>query len=179
MTRRSANFTPPARRPEQSPAVTLFVEPEDPIRVMGEMIRDVDLISEKLRGLAFADDAYRGDLRVIMGVAVRTKRRCERLLGEGSTAADIEGAVGRLAEKIVEQVDEGFGFENGPDAVPPPTPKPLKNQRAGRVRNLGGPAAVPVPGGVKASILKHLARGHDLFDADRVARRGTGRNARR
>jgi len=176
--RRAANFTPPPRRPESSPAITLFVEPEDPIRIMGEMIRDADLIHEKLRGLAFADEHYRADLRVILGVAVRTKQRCARLLGEAPTTVDIEGTLDRLAEKIVEQVDEPmfqqtsraieegvseaiddlFKDEKPSTIIDAPARKPPKKTRADRVRNLGGPAAVPVPAGVRASILKLLAR---------------------
>lgn len=112
MPRRSANFTPPPRRPESSPAITLFVEPEDPIRIMGEMIRDADLVQEKLRGLAFADEHYRADLRVIRGVAVRMADRCARLLGE------------------IDDTKEAEALQYGED-LPPADPEALKTARDG------------------------------------------------
>ncbi len=78
--------SPPVSPPpvaEQVPHVTLYEEPVDGVLVLGEMMRDAQLIEEKLKALPFAGGAgYRGELRVILGAANRLCQRCAKLLGE-------------------------------------------------------------------------------------------------
>ncbi len=62
--------------------VELFSEPSEPLLVLGEMVRDVNLMLEKLRALPFSAEFYRADLRVIAGAAKRTFDRAARLIGD-------------------------------------------------------------------------------------------------
>ncbi len=69
--------------PRSQLAVTLFNEPEEEILVLGLVMADAELIEQKLRGsVRKSPTDYRGDLRVIVGAAVRIKQRCQRLLHE-------------------------------------------------------------------------------------------------
>lgn len=67
--------------------VTLWVEPESEVELLGFMIHDAELVVRKLRELPFSADAYRGELRVMLGAARRTERRLLRMLGEDELPA--------------------------------------------------------------------------------------------
>jgi len=62
--------------------VTLFIEPADDISRLGAMVAETQTALELLKKLPFAGDGYRGELRVVLGIAERTRNRCLRLLGE-------------------------------------------------------------------------------------------------
>ena len=78
---RSIPFTPPAE-PREPRQVDLFTEPTQPLLILGEMVRDVNLMLEMLRGLPFAGDHYSADLQVIAGAAKRTRDRAAKLIGD-------------------------------------------------------------------------------------------------
>jgi hypothetical protein len=64
-------------------AVKLYTEPEEDIRVLGELVRDVGVMKDMLAGLAFSSmEEYRKNLRVVRNAAERTIRRCDRLIGD-------------------------------------------------------------------------------------------------
>ena len=65
-------------------AITIWVEPQDDINLLGVMVNDASLMLGKLKTLPYAAEGYRGDLRVILGAAERMRSRCARLLGEAS-----------------------------------------------------------------------------------------------
>lgn len=74
---------PATRRLEDTPPTPdLYVEPEDGLLILGEMLYDVSTMGEKLRELPFSRTAFRGNLRVVRGAAVRIADRCAQLLGE-------------------------------------------------------------------------------------------------
>ena len=73
--------------PAASTPLKLHAEPENEIRVFGEMVRDVGVMKDMLTGLVFtgADDYVR-NLRVVRNAAERTIKRCDRLIGDESKA---------------------------------------------------------------------------------------------
>jgi hypothetical protein len=76
---KATHVEPPAEVPTQR---ALWVEPTEQMLILGEMLRDTQLMLEKLQGLPFSGVGYRGDLRVIRGAAKRTAERCARLIGD-------------------------------------------------------------------------------------------------
>lgn len=84
MPRASRSLIPPARQPGEGPPAPpeLYVEPQNDIELLGEMLHDQATIGEMLRELPFDRAHYRGNLRVVLGAAVRMRDRCVRLLGE-------------------------------------------------------------------------------------------------
>lgn len=61
----------------------LYQEPEEDIRILGEMLRDVGIMNKMLQSLVSVDSGeYRGNLRVVLGAAERMKHRCLRLIGD-------------------------------------------------------------------------------------------------
>lgn len=107
MARTSRKLIPPARRPEDAPPppAELYIEPENDIELLGEMLHDNRVMAELLQELPFDRAHYRANIRIVLGAAVRMRERCARLLGEQETAADIEGAVDRLADAILDEID--------------------------------------------------------------------------
>lgn len=84
---RAVVFTPLAAPAESAESrARLYEPPEDHVLVLGEMLRDVRTIGEKLGELPFADGEYRGDLRVVLAAAKRIAQRCRKLLGEEEKA---------------------------------------------------------------------------------------------
>lgn len=63
-------------------AIVLFEEPTDDILTLGAMLVDAKAQLDLLKGLAISGEAYRGNLRMVRGAAVRMAERCKRLLGE-------------------------------------------------------------------------------------------------
>ncbi len=66
--------------------IAIFEEPEDPVLIHGEMLRDAELIAAQLQDLPFSGRHYRTNLHLIIGAADRTKRRCALLIGEDTPA---------------------------------------------------------------------------------------------
>ncbi len=77
----SAQNEPESVAPEPAPRATLYQEPTEEVLLLGAMLRDVQLMEEKLKRL-FANAGYRGELRVILGAANRVCQCCAKLLGE-------------------------------------------------------------------------------------------------
>jgi hypothetical protein len=98
------SLTAPARRAADGPPPppNLYQEPDEDILIVGEMLHDLKTMDELIRKLPFDREHYRANLRIVLGAAVRTRQRCERLL-EDSPLAQVEGAIDRLAERIVEE----------------------------------------------------------------------------
>lgn len=111
------SLIPPARRPEDTPPLPadLYVEPEEDLLVLGEMLHDVATMGEMLRELPFVRWSYRGNLRVIRGAAVRMADRCAKLLGEVRDAREEAKAV--LAEEVaaINVVDREFAEVETPE----------------------------------------------------------------
>lgn len=86
-----ASLVPPPRRPEDSPPapVSLFVEPDNPIELLGEMLHDVSTMGELLRGLPFERQHYRANLLLVYAASNRMRKRCERLLEEAEELAQV------------------------------------------------------------------------------------------
>lgn len=87
MAKASRSLVPPPRRPNDGPPLPpeLYTEPAEEILVVGEMLHDITTMRELLAGLPFDRDHYRANLRIVAGAAIRTRLRCERLLGESSS----------------------------------------------------------------------------------------------
>lgn len=83
------SLVPPARPPEEAPPapISLFVEPDNPIELLGEMLHDVATMGELLRGLPFERQHYRANLRLVYAASNRMRKRCERLLEEAEELA--------------------------------------------------------------------------------------------
>ena len=61
----------------------IYQEPEQDIRVLGELVRDVGTMKDMLAGLVFTGpEEYARNLRVVRGAAERTIKRCDRLIGD-------------------------------------------------------------------------------------------------
>lgn len=107
MARISRKLIPPARRPEDAPPppAELYIEPENDIELLGEMLHDNRVMAEMLQELPFDRAHYRANIRIVLGAAVRMRERCARLLGEQPTAADIKGAIERLTDAIVDEIE--------------------------------------------------------------------------
>lgn len=74
------------RAEETPPPADLYVEPEEDLLVLGEMLHDAATMGEMLRELPYSRLDYRGNLRVVRGAAVRMADRCAKLLGETAPA---------------------------------------------------------------------------------------------
>lgn len=111
---RSQRLVPPPRRPEDAPPIPpeLYVEPENDIELLGEMLHDAATVAEMLRELPFDRTHYRGNLRIVLGAAVRMRDRCRKLLDPVEHAREaIRDAIDRedFGEPILEasmNVDE-------------------------------------------------------------------------
>jgi len=57
-------------------------EPTSDIELLGAMLTDNTTMGALLRELPYERTHYRSNLRMIAGAAIRTRQRCERLLGE-------------------------------------------------------------------------------------------------
>ena len=81
---RNAMEPPPAsEEPKEGSRIQLYSEPQEDIRVLGELVRDVGVMRDLLSGLAFAGaDEYKRNLRVVKSAAERMITRCDRLIGE-------------------------------------------------------------------------------------------------
>ena len=158
MKRVPRGFHPPPRKPQDAPPapVELYQEPIEDVVLLGEMLYDAKTMSELLGGLPFEREHYRANLRIVAGAADRMRKRCARLLVEEEDISE------ELAALEVSNIIDTLPPEPEPKR---PSGRPQRDRtqtgkppRPARERNLGSPAAVPVPGGVKAGILKQLSR---------------------
>lgn len=84
---KSISTAPDAKELGGPITVKLHTEPEQDIRVLGELVRDVGTMKDMLTELVFAtSDGYLQNLRVVRNAAERTIRRCDRLLGDPASA---------------------------------------------------------------------------------------------
>lgn len=74
---------------ENAPSRTVvYQEPEQDIRILGELVRDVGVQKDMLAGLVFSTaDEYKRNLRVVRNAAERTIKRCDRLIGDEPPAS--------------------------------------------------------------------------------------------
>ena len=75
-------FKAPPRLVEAAREAGLIRDPQEPIKVYGNMLTDVEIIDSELKTLLFAGDDYMSKLRVIRGASKRLMDRCAALMGE-------------------------------------------------------------------------------------------------
>lgn len=145
MPRGERSLVTPHRPAEQGPPppAGLYREPVEDILIVGEMLHDVRTMDELLRRLPFDREHYRANLRIVAGAAVRTRERCERLLGEereiepGLRTYTAEPTIGGpdpmdLLDKMSSEIIDGQVVK----AAEPDPPKPAISDAMRKRRNL-------------------------------------------
>jgi hypothetical protein len=149
---------PPHRRPEDGPPppADLYVEPDEDVLLLGEMLHDLDVMYEMLRKLAFDRDHYRANLRIVLGASVRMNQRCQRLLGElqPKPATEPAAAPEPFAPEPSNKIDD-----------PPPVEPPLEPSN-GRPPKKTGREYTLIESHIMSTIEEHGALGTtDLIQA--------------
>lgn len=172
---------PPRRLGEEPPSPPdLYVEPEEDLLILGEMLHDVSTMGEMLRALPFDRHRYRGNLRVALGAAVRMRDRCQRLLGEALALPEASNIIDQRTEE--ETLIDALRKPPITDAEIATMGAPLTSVDSqengnGRPRKTG---ATPVDGGLKAAIRRTLGERGPMTAAELAEdlAKDTGANAK-